>query len=60
MGFNVGVEAGQILVIGVALLIALLMRWTPPLIRREAPALAGAALFALGVFWFVSRLAQTA
>jgi hypothetical protein len=60
MGFNLGVEAGQILVIGAALLIGLLLRWTPPLVRREAPAFAGAALFALGVFWFVSRLAQAA
>ncbi|WP_395645241.1 HupE/UreJ family protein [Terricaulis sp.] len=56
-GFNLGVEFGQIAVIALALLVGLAMQRAPERVRREAPALAGAILFALGFYWFVGRLA---
>jgi hypothetical protein len=56
-GFNLGVELGQIVVIGSALLVGLVVRRLPNTLRASAAAVAGAALFALGVFWFVGRLA---
>lgn len=56
-GFNLGVEFGQMVVIGVALLVGLAMKRAPELVRRESPAIAGAMLFALGFYWFVERLA---
>jgi hypothetical protein len=55
-GFNVGVELGQIVVIGAALLLGLVARRLPDALRTNAAALAGAALLALGTFWFVERL----
>lgn len=56
-GFNLGVEFGQIVVIGLALLVGLAMKRAPGRLQREAPAVAGAMLFALGFYWFVDRLA---
>jgi len=56
VGFNVGVEVGQLtLVIGVTLLAMGLMRLrlAPP--RAIVVELAAACLFGLGTFWFVSR-----
>lgn len=55
-GFNVGVELGQIAVIAGALAIGLALRYAPAQLSRQAAPVAGAALFALGAFWFVSRL----
>ncbi len=56
-GFNLGVELGQVVVIGVALLIGLAARRLPDLWRENSTHIAGAALFALGGFWFAERLA---
>lgn len=55
-GFNLGVEFGQALVIGAALGVGLIARRLPATRQRQAQALAGAALFGLGGFWFVTRL----
>jgi hypothetical protein len=57
LGFNLGVEAGQVVVIGLAVLAGFATRRLPENYRTQALALAGAALFALGLFWFVERLA---
>lgn len=56
LGFNLGVEFGQLTVIAGALLAALALRLAPALAMRHAAHAAGAALFALGAYWFVSRL----
>jgi hypothetical protein len=56
VGFNVGVEIGQlILVVGATLLVALLAKtkFAPP--RPLVVDVASSFLVALGVFWFVSR-----
>ena len=56
VGFNVGVEIGQlILVVGATLLVALLARYKLTLPRRLVVDVASSFLVALGVFWFVSR-----
>ncbi len=55
-GFNLGVEAGQVVVIGLALLVGIAARRAPSVARQQASALAGAALLALGIYWFASRL----
>jgi len=52
LGFNLGVEAGQLLLIAIAVLIAYPMRRRLPRVIPEAIA---ASLCALGVFWFISR-----
>ncbi len=52
LGFNLGVEAGQILLIAIAVLALLITkRWIPPL----APQLLAATLCGIGVFWFIGR-----
>lgn len=56
LGFNLGVEFGQIAVIAAALCVGLLARRAPENLQRSGVAFAGAALFALGAYWFVSRL----
>jgi hypothetical protein len=56
LGFNLGVEFGQLTVIAGALLAALALRWAPAIVTRHAVHAAGAMLFALGAYWFVSRL----
>ena len=56
LGFNLGVEFGQLTVIAVALLVGLGLRQAPSQLGRHAAPIAGAALFALGAYWFVSRL----
>lgn len=56
LGFNLGVEFGQIVVIAAALLIGLAARRAPETLRTQGVALTGAALFALGFYWFASRL----
>ncbi|MGE0739874.1 MAG: HupE/UreJ family protein [Hyphomonadaceae bacterium] len=55
-GFNVGVEFGQLTVIGAALLVGWAARRLPQRVRQEGVAVAGAALLALGTYWFVGRL----
>lgn len=60
-GFNLGVEAGQLLVVGtLALLVAALPRRVaedPPLLAPRLARRAGAGLLlALGLVWFVQRL----
>jgi hypothetical protein len=56
LGFNLGVEFGQLTVIAGALLVGFGLRFAPTQFTRHATPIAGAALFALGAFWFVSRL----
>lgn len=56
LGFNLGVEVGQLAVIAAALTAGIALRYTPANYARLGTPIAGAALFALGVFWFVSRL----
>jgi hypothetical protein len=56
VGFNLGVELGQIALVSLAwgASALLLGRW-PALARRSAPDLVSAALFGLGLYWFVGR-----
>ena len=56
-GFNIGVELGQVLLIGGALMVGIAAKRAPALFRTRGLEWAGAALFALGCFWFASRLA---
>lgn len=56
LGFNLGVEVGQLSVILGALVVGLALRQAPVQVTRHAAHAAGAALFALGAYWFVSRL----
>jgi hypothetical protein len=56
LGFNLGVEFGQLTVIVGALLVGFGLRFAPTQLTRHAAPIAGAALFALGAYWFVSRL----
>jgi hypothetical protein len=56
VGFNVGVEIGQlILVAGATLAVGLLVRYKLALPRPLVVDVASSFLVALGVFWFVSR-----
>lgn len=56
VGFNVGVEIGQLLVVGVILtVLALLMRFRLTLPRAITVDVMSAILVGLGLFWFVSR-----
>lgn len=56
VGFNMGVEIGQlILVAGATLLVALLAKYKFTLPRPVVVDVASAFLVGLGVFWFVSR-----
>lgn len=52
LGFNLGVEAGQLALVGVAFVLAHLLRNTR--VERLAP-FAAATLCGVGVFWFVGR-----
>lgn len=56
LGFNLGVEFGQLSVIVGALFIGFVLRQAPATVMRHAAPIAGAGLFALGAYWFVSRL----
>ncbi len=53
-GFNLGVEAGQLLVVGVLLPLLLLVRQKPQLSRLLLPA-ASLAVTAAGAYWLVDR-----
>jgi hypothetical protein len=56
VGFNVGVEIGQlILVVGATLLVAILAKYKFTLPRPLVVDVASSFLVGLGVFWFVSR-----
>jgi hypothetical protein len=56
VGFNVGVEIGQLmLVVGATLLVGILARYKFSLPRPLVVDVASAFLVGLGVFWFVSR-----
>jgi hypothetical protein len=56
VGFNVGVEIGQlILVVGATLLVVLLAKYKFTLPRPLVVDVASAFLVGLGVFWFISR-----
>lgn len=51
VGFNLGVEAGQLAVVAVAFpLVSLARAWRPALLEVGSAAVAG-----LGIFWFVTR-----
>jgi HupE / UreJ protein len=51
LGFNLGVEAGQLAVVAIAFpLVSLAQAWRPALLDVGSAAVAG-----LGVFWFVTR-----
>jgi len=51
VGFNLGVEAGQLVVVAIAFpLVSLAQAWRPALLDVGSAAVAG-----LGVFWFVTR-----
>lgn len=56
LGFNIGVELGQVVIIAAAFAIAWVARKFPRLHQEAAVAAVGAVLFALGSYWFVSRL----
>jgi hypothetical protein len=56
VGFNVGVEIGQLcLVVGATLLVGIAARYKFALPRPLVVDVASSCLVALGVFWFVSR-----
>jgi hypothetical protein len=55
LGFNLGVEAAQILALLAIAMLAAVARRLPAAARRHALDYASAALFALGVYWFVGR-----
>src|SRR5262249_28670012 len=62
-GFNIGVEIGQLLVVGLmALLVGATKAIFPTLARRSEPvtAMASAALLALGIAWFLTRAVSRA
>jgi len=52
LGFNLGVEVGQLLLVAAALLLAGLLRGRVP---QAATPLLAASLCGLGIFWFVGR-----
>ncbi len=52
LGFNLGVELGQLTIVAVTLLIAKIVHKHLP---QSLPQFAAAALCAVGVFWFVER-----
>jgi hypothetical protein len=55
LGFNLGVEAAQVLVLAVIALIALVARRVPGPARNRALDWVVVGLFAVGVYWFVER-----
>ncbi|MDX1480034.1 MAG: HupE/UreJ family protein [Woeseiaceae bacterium] len=52
LGFNLGVEAGQLVLVVLAFVLAILLRRTP--VAQLAP-VAASALCGIGVYWFVGR-----
>jgi hypothetical protein len=58
IGFNIGVELGQVFVIGVAFLVLGLWFRTKPWYRRRISTPASALIALVGAFWFVERSLQ--
>jgi len=54
-GFNVGVEAGQLLALAALAVLAAVAARLPGAFRQRSLDYASVGLFALGVFWFVER-----
>ena len=52
LGFNLGVEVGQLIIVAVAMTAGALLKSHIP---RIFPQLVAAGLCGIGVFWFVSR-----
>ena len=52
LGFNLGVEAGQLILVAIAIGVGAVLRGRVP---RVLPQIAAAGLCGIGVFWFVSR-----
>jgi len=52
LGFNLGVELGQLILVSLALLLSLALRRHTP---QVLPQLAAAALAGVGIFWFIGR-----
>jgi hypothetical protein len=55
LGFNLGVEAAQLLALGVIAAVAVAGSRIPPIARSRGVGYISVALFALGVYWFVGR-----
>jgi hypothetical protein len=55
LGFNLGVEAAQVLVLAAVAVMALGGRRVPGLVRDRALDWVVVGLFAVGVYWFVER-----
>lgn len=57
LGFNVGVELGQILIVAGLVALATGLTMLFPMPRRNTTDLLSAALCGLGTYWFIARLA---
>ena len=55
LGFNLGVEAAQLLALAVIAAVAVASSRIPPIARSRSVGYISVALFALGVYWFVGR-----
>lgn len=56
LGFNLGVEAAQVAIIGAALLASMAAQRAPAPTLHAATRLAGAALFGVAIYWFAARM----
>lgn len=57
-GFNLGVEAAQVLALAAVAVVTLAASWLPGAVRRRSLDYATAGLFAVGVYWFLGRSLQ--
>jgi hypothetical protein len=56
VGFNIGVEVGQLTAVGLAvMLVQTPKRFWPPFVRSGTPVVVSAALLAVGTAWFITR-----
>lgn len=55
-GFNLGVEAAQVIIIGAAMLVGLAIQRAPAALPVIGAQLASAGLFGVALYWFASRL----
>jgi len=55
LGFNLGVEAAQLLALAVVAAVTVAGSRMPPIVRLRTMDYVSIALFALGVYWFVGR-----
>ena len=60
LGFNLGVEAAQLLALAVIAAVAIACRRLPTPVQARTMDYVSVALFALGVYWFVGRSFATA